>query len=499
MDYRTKYAVLRIVMLGIAVVATLSSGYQPANAERRVALVIGNSAYKHAAPLPNPRNDAKAIAAALRRLNFEVVAGIDLDARGMREKVKAFAKSVRRADVALLYYAGHGLQVEGENYLVPIDAKLATQIDLEYEATKLKLFLRFMDRQAKTNLIFLDACRNNPLSRNLAAAMGGLRSLSIGRGLARVESGIGTFIAYATQPGNFALDGSGRHSPFTEALLQHIETPGLAIASLMQRVRGAVLKQTKGRQVPWDHSSLTGDFFFKPPAPPPKTTPSKSANAKDDSSKSDALNEKAIELAVWNTIRHSKNPADFTAYLERFPDGEFAPWARIRLDSLKPKDRLTAERPKQPTKPDKPPPKPVTQTAALDPDRSKPAESSKSTGPPAPTQPIVAPTDRKKIDQAIVSHIIDAGSENCWGEIYFCILGEIENTTVRQVVGNQFTAVSRYTLLSSETLQGDEEKRAFESEFVLLKNRGKFQVVGVREIIRANSGDPDSAIQTTSE
>ena len=164
----------------------------------------------------------------------------------------------------MLFYAGHGLQVTGHNYLVPVDAALASERDLDFEAVSLDFVLRQMEvgREGKTSIVFLDACRNNPLSRNLARSMG-TRSAAVGQGLAEVQTGVGTFIAYSTQPGNVALDGAGRNSPFTQALAAHVVEPGKNLTAIMIEVRNDVLKATEGRQVPWDHSALTSDFFFQ--------------------------------------------------------------------------------------------------------------------------------------------------------------------------------------------------------------------------------------------
>jgi uncharacterized caspase-like protein len=235
-----------------------------ARAETRVALVIGNSAYVNAAPLTNPVNDAKDVAGTLESLGFKVILGTDLEKRAMELKIRDFVRALPGADVALFYYAGHGLQYSGQNFLVPVDARLESDRDLDFEATKLEFVLRQMEleRESKTNLVFLDACRDNPLARNLARSMG-TRSAAVGQGLAQVQTGIGTFITYSTQPGNVALDGSGRNSPFTGALLKHVVAPDRDVRSVMTEVRKDVLAATGGRQVPWDHSSLTGDFYFK--------------------------------------------------------------------------------------------------------------------------------------------------------------------------------------------------------------------------------------------
>jgi hypothetical protein len=238
---------------------------QPAAADGRAALVIGNGAYKHAGKLPNPVNDAGDMAAALKELGFDVVLGLDLDKRDFDAKVREFARVLRDADTALLYYAGHGLQVAERNYLVPIDAQLESERDLDFEAVGLDFILKQMElnRESKTSIVFLDACRDNPLARNLARAMG-TRSAAVGRGLAQVQAGVGTFVAYSTQPGNVALDGKGRNSPFTAALARSVREPGRNITSMMIEVRKQVLAATAGKQVPWDHSALTGDFYFHP-------------------------------------------------------------------------------------------------------------------------------------------------------------------------------------------------------------------------------------------
>lgn len=232
-------------------------------AEKRVALVIGNGAYKAASPLANPANDAADMAAALEALGFKVILGIDLDKPQFDATLRSFSRELEDAGTGLLFYAGHGLQVGGQNYLIPVDAKLERERDLAFEAVALDLVLRQMEleRQDRTNIVFLDACRDNPLARNLARSMG-TRSTAIASGLAQVQTGVGTFISYSTQPGNVALDGSGRNSPFTAALSRHVKAPGASLNSIMIAVRNDVLRATQGKQVPWDHSALTGDFYF---------------------------------------------------------------------------------------------------------------------------------------------------------------------------------------------------------------------------------------------
>jgi hypothetical protein len=250
---------LRVLcVLAVAVFSAL-----PACAEKRVALIIGNSAYQQAGTLANPVNDAKEMAAALKDLGFVVLLGLDLDKRAFDVKVRDFSRALADADAGVFFYAGHGLQIAGRNYLIPIDAQLQRERDVDFEAVGLDFILKQMEleREGKTNIVFLDACRDNPLARNLARSMG-TRSASVGQGLAQVQTGVGTFIAYSTQPGNVALDGDGRNSPFTAALAKGVREPGRNLTAIMIDVRKDVLLATNGRQVPWDHSALTADFYF---------------------------------------------------------------------------------------------------------------------------------------------------------------------------------------------------------------------------------------------
>ena len=246
---------------GLFALAAVLAGIAPAAAEKRVALVIGNSAYENVPRLTNPSNDASDVAAKLKALGFEVVEGIDLGKRDMEKRIRAFAEALNGADVGLFYYAGHGLQVDQRNFLAPVDAQLKSESDLDFEAVQLDLVLKNMVRNAATSLVFLDACRDNPLAAKLAQVG---RSLDVGRGLARIETPASMMIVYATEPGKVALDGTGRNSPFTGALLRHIDTEGASISDVMIAVRNDVLSETSGKQRPFESASLTGQFFFKP-------------------------------------------------------------------------------------------------------------------------------------------------------------------------------------------------------------------------------------------
>ena len=253
--------------LMVWLVALAAAAWQPsvALAETRVALVVGNGAYRSTTPLANPLNDARDMVAALKAAGFIVVEALDAGKPQFDSALRTFADKLANADVALFFYAGHGLQVGAQNYLVPVDAKLDRERDLEFEAVKLDFVLRQMeiDREGRTSIVILDACRDNPLSRNLARSMG-TRSTSIGKGLAAASTGLGTFIVYSTQPGNVALDGDGRNSPFTTALVRHMSVKGRNLPAMMIEVRKDVVSATGGKQVPWDHSALTTDFFFLP-------------------------------------------------------------------------------------------------------------------------------------------------------------------------------------------------------------------------------------------
>lgn len=285
-------------MSGVRTLAVLAFAFvlfaAPVHAQKRVALVVGNAAYTHAGALANPTNDANDMADALEAVGFTVIRALDVDKRGFDRKVRDFSAALEDADDAVFFYAGHGLQVAGQNYLIPVDAKLSSERDLDFEALPLNFVLRQMElqREGRTNVVFLDACRDNPLGRNLARAMG-TRSSAVGRGLAQVETGVGTFISFSTQPGNVALDGDGRNSPFASALVKRIAKPGRSLAAMMVDVRNDVLARTGGKQVPWDHSALTGDFYFNQEGLPQQA---KKSRAKPDVEDTARLEQRIREL-----------------------------------------------------------------------------------------------------------------------------------------------------------------------------------------------------------
>jgi hypothetical protein len=249
-----------IVRLMVILVCLI--GPAEAGAGRQVALVIGNSDYVSVPHLVNPRNDATAVAKHLRELGFSVTLGLDLDKAAFEQRIREFAGSLDGAEAAVFFYAGHGLQVDGRNYMVPIDADVSNEADLPFQLVAVDIALQRLASQRITTIVILDACRNNPLSNSLSKALA-RRANAVGQGLASIFASVGTLISFSTQPGNVALDGDGPDSPFTEALLKHIDAPNIDVLSMMRDVRREVVARTNDRQVPWDTSSLVDEFFFK--------------------------------------------------------------------------------------------------------------------------------------------------------------------------------------------------------------------------------------------
>jgi uncharacterized caspase-like protein len=241
-----------------------------AHAEKRVAFVVGNGAYKNVAQLPNPPVDAKAMAGVLRNVGFDVVEGTNLTRDKMTEKLLDFGKKAQGADVAVFFYAGHGIAISGTNYLLPIDADIKSEMDVKLGAAiNIDLTLDQTMSDAKVKLVFLDACRDNPFAAKIKSNSA-TRSVSVQTGLAEMKSGEGTLIAFATGPGQTALDGQeGTNSPFTRALIAHITQPGIEIQQAMTEVRAQVNEETSKGQLPWGHTNLIGSVYLNPAAPAP--------------------------------------------------------------------------------------------------------------------------------------------------------------------------------------------------------------------------------------
>ncbi len=302
---------------------------------KRVALVIGNGAYENAPRLDNPAPDARAVADAFRKLGFEVIDGYDVDAAHMRAKVSEFSSALPDASSAVIYYAGHGISVDEENYLIPTDIVLKSPTDLDLGAISVSLLLKQMKREERVNIIILDACRDNPFAQELAKHK--TRAVVGERGLSRIEGDLarGTLIAFASDPKTTALDGpAGRHSPFTEAFLNHVADPGVSIDTVMSRVRAEVWEKTRHNQLPWVNTSLIGDYTLNPqPAPEAAAEPEKAQPA--PSSATAAGDRQSHEDLLWTSAQHSNLAADYQAYLDTFPNGVFAQMARNRIAALK--------------------------------------------------------------------------------------------------------------------------------------------------------------------
>ncbi|MES1148425.1 MAG: caspase family protein, partial [Bradyrhizobium guangdongense] len=235
---------------------------------KRMALVIGNGAYTHVKALANPSNDARAVAKSLREIGFTVAEGVDLDRAAMQKITRDFLREAARAQVAVVYYAGHGVQVDGRNYLIPVDVELKAGSSMTDAMIDMDTIMAGLDDHGRTNILVFDACRNNPMAPQ-AATTGANRAIDGASGLAAPTSlgsgatlGAGTLIAFATAPGQVALDGEGANSPFSAALSRHIGTPGLEVQQMLTRVRAEVVSGTKNKQVPWSNSSLLGEVYL---------------------------------------------------------------------------------------------------------------------------------------------------------------------------------------------------------------------------------------------
>jgi uncharacterized caspase-like protein len=291
----------------------------PAVASKKVALVIGNGSYAEA-PLKNPPNDARAIAATLRRQGFEVILRENATKAQMNEVVADFGEKLGEGDTALFFFAGHGMQVQGRNYLIPTDAKITSEQRVRLETLDIDAVLDQMAAaRARVSMVILDACRNNPFER---------RFRSVGGGLAQINAPEGTMIAYATAPGKVAADGEGSNGLYTQELLKALAQPGLKAEDVFKQVRIGVARASNGAQVPWEASSLTGDFYFQPPAAPSVAVAPAAAPAAPAAPAVDR------EAMFWDSVKGSSDPAELRAYLDTFPTGMFAGIARARVASL---------------------------------------------------------------------------------------------------------------------------------------------------------------------
>jgi uncharacterized caspase-like protein len=302
--------------------AALLMVVQPAFAEKRVALVLGNSAYQNVAPLANPVNDSAKIAATLKDAGFDVVdSRRDLAAAETKRALRDFADRARDADIAVVYYAGHGIEVNGSNYLIPVDARLERDTDIYDEALSLDRILIAIEPAKKLRLVILDACRDNPFAKNMKRTVA---TRAVGRGLAMVEpTSPNVLIAYSAKAGSTAVDGDGSNSPFTAALAQHIAKPGLDVRRAFGFVRDEVLRSTGNRQEPFVYGSLGGEDV--PLVPAPKAAPPAAAPAPNAQAEARRDYELALQLGNKNALN---------AFLQQYPDGFYADLARLQLDKI---------------------------------------------------------------------------------------------------------------------------------------------------------------------
>jgi hypothetical protein len=308
-------------LLCLALILVWMFGMPACAIETRVALVVGASAYQHASHLANTVNDAKEVAAKLKHLGFEVETVMDPDRQQFEVAVRRFGQRARGADAALFFYAGHALELNGRNWLIPVQANLQAERDLRFEALDLSDVIDQVEGQARVSVVILDACRNNPFRRVLG---GDSRAGDVGGGLAPQRAATGTLIVYSTALGEVAADGNGPHSPFTAALLRHLETPGIEVRQLIAEVRRDVRQATSGQQIPWESSALEGEFFLDP-APAPLSAPAPTSASTPAPGLRDA------EVVLWDSVKDSHDPSDFRLYLNRYPVGIFAPLAHNRL------------------------------------------------------------------------------------------------------------------------------------------------------------------------
>jgi uncharacterized caspase-like protein len=289
-----------------------SNGHQ-----QRIALVIGNGAYQNVKPLKNPPHDATLLAATLRKLGFEVTEGTDQSQREMKHLIREFGQRLRGdGRVGLFYFAGHGVQARGHNYLIPVDAEILTEADLEDVAVDVNYVLNMMDdAQNALNIAILDACRNNPFARSFRSAQ---------EGLAQVKAPTGTLIAYATAPDSVAADGGGTNSPYAEELIKQIQVSGVLLETMFRRVAEQVSSRSGGRQEPWYSANVKGDFFFS-------GTTNLSPSNEEVSTQAPRIDAVAVEREYWETIRSSSDAQDYKDYLKTYPKGAYAGVAQAKI------------------------------------------------------------------------------------------------------------------------------------------------------------------------
>lgn len=325
---------MRYLTLVVSLFCLLFSA-EAAFADKRVAFVVGNGAYKNVVQLPNPPMDAKAVASMLRNIGFEVIEGTNLDHKAMTDKLLEFGNKAQGADLAVFYYAGHGIAIGGTNYLLPVDSDVKSEMDVKLKyGINIDLTLDQTLSSAKVKLVLLDACRDDPFEANIKENSP-TRGVTLDKGLAEMKSGEGTLIAFATSPGKTALDGpEGTHSPFTSALLAHLTEQGVELQQVMTEVRAEVNDQTHKQQLPWGNTNLTGSVFLNPAAAPATAAAAPAPATAAPAVASTSTNGTDVELEFWRSVKDANKAEEFNAYLARYPEGQFKSLALARIAEL---------------------------------------------------------------------------------------------------------------------------------------------------------------------
>jgi hypothetical protein len=286
-----------------------------ANTDKRVALVIGNGRYVRGAALKNSTNDARDMASSLRGLGFDVIEKRDVTQKEMNRAIIEFGNKLTPDTVALFYFAGHGMQVRGKNYLLPVDAQIGNESTVRAETVDVDTVLDQLGA-SPLNIVILDACRNNPFERKFR---------STGGGLAQIDAPKGTLIAYATAPGHTAADGDGKNGLYTQELLKAMQQPGLTVEQVFKRVRSGVTRASNDQQTPWESSSLTGEFYFK----------AGTQVAQLGGGIGSGRSKEQIEDELWDAIKNEGKPSVFEEYIKQYPKGRYLAQARVKLASLR--------------------------------------------------------------------------------------------------------------------------------------------------------------------
>jgi hypothetical protein len=395
-----------LIWLGLS--ATAFAVFSPqilANSVNRIALVIGAKDYQHVRALDNTLNDSRKIRDKLQSVGFEVVYEENPTRDAFLKAINRFEDRLRKDSVALVYFAGHGAEVRGENFLIPIDAKGRRRDDIEHEAIRLQFLInKFTNIGSELNFVILDACRDDPFPSAGRSGAGGLSEVK--------NAPKGTFIAYAAAPGQKAIDGlrDGTNGVYTAALLRQIDQPGKKIEEVFKDVRAEVVKVTNNQQTPWENSSLVGDFFFVPKqvAIAPATLPPPAPDRSTD-----------LELTFWNSIKDSKNAADYQAYIDQFPKGTFVGLAKIRTRDLQKQQMASLPQPV----PSQPPSQPTQQPPSI---QLKPPDPKPDVVKAEPPKSIPVPASTVYSDRATLNGKSFFGSSaggNRW-LIQFTVKGE---------------------------------------------------------------------------